>query len=160
MLSPRYLLLLLCTVFALPSTLGAQQHPLVGTWEEIEGRIGADGRPEAPRANILIFGGDGFYMTSALPPNRPTVNKPLSEMTKEELVARFSEVRVQRGTYSVSGDRLTTHRLGSVDPKEEARRIVRVFRIEGDVLTFTAPDPAVKLQARFRRLKPAQAPQP
>lgn len=98
-------------------------------------------------------------MTSALPTDRPKVNKPLAEMTREELLARFSEVRVQRGVYTVSGDRLITQRRGSHDPNEESALIPRLFRIEGDVMTLRAPDPANKLQARFRRLKPAQLPE-
>ena len=145
---------------AIGSSTNAQQNPLVGTWEEIDGRTDRDGTPLPARPNILIFGGDGYYMTSALPADRPKVNKPLPELTKDELLARFTDVRVQRGVYSVSGDRLITQRLASQDPNEESARIVRVFRIEGDVLTFNAPDPALKLQSRFRRLTPAQVPEP
>jgi hypothetical protein len=37
--------------------------------------------------------------------------------------------------------------------------MVRVFRIEGNVLTLFAPNTTVKLQSRFRRLPPAQVPQ-
>lgn len=151
---PRLLFLILGGLVVVSSVPDAQQNPLVGTWEEIDGRVGAEGNVAPTRPNMLIFGADGYYMSSALPPNRPRVNKPLSEMTKEELVARFTEVRVQRGVYQVSGDRVTTQRLASADPNEESRRIVRVFRIEGDVMTLSAPDPAVKLQSRFRRLKP------
>jgi hypothetical protein len=152
---PRLLFLILCGLVVVSSVPDAQQNPLVGTWEEIDGRAGAEGNVAPTRPNMLIFGADGYYMSSALPPNRPRVNKPLSEMTKEELVARFTEVRVQRGVYQVSGDRVTTQRWASADPNEESRRIVRVFRIDGDVMTLSAPDPAVKLQSRFRRLKPA-----
>ena len=154
------LISILCGALAIASSTNAQQNPLVGAWEEIDGRIDGDGTPLPARANIWIFGGDGYYMSSALPADRPKVNKPLAEMSREELLARFAEVRVQRGVYSVSGDRLITQRLASLDPNEESARIVRVFRIEGDVLTFNAPDPALKLQARFRRLTPAQVPEP
>ena len=70
MLNLRNLLLMLCVVFAVPWAVGAQQHPRVGTWEEIDGRIGFDGGPAPRRANMLIVGADGYYMTSALPPNR------------------------------------------------------------------------------------------
>ena len=149
----------LCALLAFASSSNAQPHPLVGTWEEIDGRTGFDGGPGLRRANMLIVGPDGYYMTLALPPNRPKVNKPLTEMTREELLARFAEIHGNRGSYSISGDRWTTDRLASIDPNEEPRRIVRIFRIEGDVLTLTAADPAIKVQSRWRRLKPAHVPQ-
>jgi hypothetical protein len=159
-MSHRPALLLIPFLFTASPATTAQQNPLVGTWEEIDGRVDAEGRPAPTRANILIIGSDGYYMTSTLPPNRPKVNKPVAEMTRDELLARFGEVRGQRGVYSVSGDRLTTRQLGNVDPNEDGRQVVRVFRIDGDVLTLTAPNPAVTLQSRFRRLKPAQGSQP
>jgi len=150
----RGLLIVLLLACALYNVASGQQTALVGTWEEIEGRLDGDGRQTAVRANLLVFTPDGYYMTTDFPPTRPKVNKRLADMTKEELLARFADVRGQRGTYSVSGDRLTTQRLASIDPNEEVATLVRVFKIEGDTVTFTAPDPKIKFQSRFRRVKP------
>ena len=96
---------------------------------------------------------DGFFSQTAIPTGRPKLNKPLKEMTKEELLAQFTNVVARRGTYTVSGNRLTRTDITNTNPNNEGTAIVQLFRIEGDVLILTNSDTTKKNEARFRRVK-------
>jgi hypothetical protein len=146
---------LLCViVLILPVPAYAQPpHPLVGTWERtsLKGARGATVQPPAPPA-FLIMTADGFFVQIAIPAGRPRLNKRAREMTRDELLTRFDDVNGRRGTWSVAGDRLTRMTVSAIDPDTEGTREVRRFRIDGNVLILTSPDPADRVEARFQRL--------
>ena len=145
----------LLTVCALGFTSFAQgANPLVGTWERFS-TTDAKGQPAQPQppAAFLVMTANGYFSQIAVPRGRPKVDKPLMDMTKEELVARFADVIARRGSYSVEGNRLTRRDIVHTDPSTEGTDAVQTFRIEGDVLILGSTDPANKTENRFRRVK-------
>src|SRR5262245_51287273 len=96
------------------------------------------------RLHSSIFSANGYYSQTAIPPNRPKIEKPLTEMTKEELIARFQGVVARRGTYKIEGNKLTRRDMANTTPNLEGTDQVQVFRIEGDVLILGNTDPADK----------------
>jgi hypothetical protein len=127
---------------------------LAGTWERFSIRDDNGNMPNPqPPAAFLIMTTDGFFSQTAIPTGRPKLNKPLKEMTKEELLAQFTNVVARRGTYTVSGNRLTRTDITNTNPNNEGTAIVQLFRIEGDVLILTNSDTTKKNEARFRRVK-------
>ena len=109
-------------------------------------------QPPNPVA-FAIYSANGYYAQIAIPTGRPTVEKPLSEMTREELLARFQRVTAVRGTYTVSGDRLTRKGIATLNPAAEGTEFVQVFRIVGDTLVLSSPNPASRGEARFVRVR-------
>jgi hypothetical protein len=142
-------------VLALATLASAQNAAtLVGTWERFSIRD-ATGKMVAPQppAAFLIMTSDGFYSQTAIPTGRPKNSKPLKDMTKDELLARFNNIVARRGTFTVSGNRLTRTDVAHTDPNTEGMSQVQLFKIEGDVLILTNPDTTKKDEARFRRVK-------
>jgi hypothetical protein len=73
-----------------------------GVWDEIRLRDGnaADGqKPNHMRRMFL----DGYYSLTNASEGRRKVDKPVAQMTREELIDRFRSLQVQDGTYEVIG---------------------------------------------------------
>ena len=130
------------------------QSPLVGAWERIS-LLDAEGKATQPPtpAAFLVFSADGFFSQNAIPTGRSKVNKPLDQMTKEELLQRFNRLEARRGTYTVTGNHLTRKSITHGDPNQEGTEQVQLFRIEGGTLILSSIDPKLKGEARFRRAK-------
>lgn len=135
-------------------SLSAQSSPLVGTWERTA-LLDATGKPIQPPAPAayLIFSADGHFTQIAIPTGRAKVDKPVDQMTKEELVARFNRVEARGGRYTVAGNRLTRKNERHADPTQEGTDSVQLFRVEGDTLILNSADPKLKNEARWRRVK-------
>jgi hypothetical protein len=128
-------------------------NPLVGVWERISLMRGStQGQPPAA-PEFLILTADGYFSESELPEGREKVNKPLDQMTKEELVARFQRTAASRGTYTIKGNVLTRKHIADLNPRAEGTDQVRNFRFDGDILVLSAGQPGTGLEARFKRLK-------
>lgn len=133
--------------------LAQNPNPLVGVWERISLMRGTtQGQPPAA-PEFLIISADGYFSESELPEGRDKVNKPLDQMTKEELVARFQRTAASRGTYTIVGNALHRKHVADLNPSAEGSDQVRNFRIEGDILILSAGEPGKGLDARFKRLK-------
>ena len=94
----------LALVILLPAAANAQgKNPLAGgMWERYwQGEAGTPGAASTVPA-FLTFTDDGFFFLVAAPADR-RLPKPLTEMTREELVAHFSNVQIRRGRYTISG---------------------------------------------------------
>lgn len=131
------------------------QGPLVGAWERfaIKDSTGTEVQTLPPAA-FTIFSANGFYSQTAIPTDRPKVDKPLADYTKEELLSRFSRAEARRGRYTVSGNTLTRTYVSSLNPNDEGRTPqIQHFRIEGDVLVLTSTAAGNKSEVRFRRAK-------
>lgn len=141
-------------VLAHTGVAGAQSSPLTGAWERVSLRdsTGTILQPPAPAA-FAIASADGYFSQTAIPTGRPTIDKPLSDMTKEELLARFERVSASRGTYTISGNRLTRKSLSNINPALEGGELVQLFRIVGDTLILSSPNPASMGEARFVRVR-------
>jgi hypothetical protein len=135
-------------------SMSAQGSSLVGTWERTS-LLNAEGKPTQPPAPAayLIFSADGHFTQIAIPTGRAKVNKPVDQMTREELVARFNRVEARGGSYTVAGNRLTRKNERHGDPNQEGTDAVQLFRVEGDTLVLSSADPKQKNEARWRRVK-------
>lgn len=136
------------------ASMAAAQTQLVGVWERTS-LLDAEGKPTQPPtpAAFLIFTADGFWAQNAIPTGRAKVTKSLDQMTKEELLQRYTRLEARRGTYTTSGNRLTRKNIASVDPNQEGTDQVQLFKIEAGALILSSADPKLKNEARFRRAK-------
>lgn len=119
-------------------------NPLEGVWEHTA-RLGT----------LAIYTSEGVFAVITLPPGRPKVEKQVSELTEEELRARYAGIGpLQYGTYAIAGDRLTRHVVAALDPGREGTQAVYLFRIEGDTLIIIPTRGATpKTELRFRRVR-------
>ncbi len=116
-------------------------NPLVGAWERISLMRGTtEGQPPAA-PEFLIISADGYYCESELPDGRDKVSKPLDQMTKEELVARYSRTAASWGTYTIAGNVLNRRHIMDLNPSAEGSDQTRNFHFEGDILVLTAGGP-------------------
>jgi hypothetical protein len=144
-----------CVLVAGGTPQAQTEQSVVAVWERISAQNfrGESTQPPAPPA-FLVFTTDGYWAQLAIPAGRAKVDKPLDQMTREELLGRFRDLEVRRGTYTVDGRKVRRRNLASGDPNEEDTEQIQMFRIEGDLLIFNSPDPTKpKAEARFRRLK-------
>jgi len=139
-------------LFVFSAAAWAQQDPLIGTWERfsLKNAQGAVTQPPSAPA-FAIFTSNNYFSITAIPAGRKKIDKPLAELTKEELLDRFQNLNARRGTYSVSGNRLTRKDVSRVDPNLEGGEQIQEFRIDGDVLILTTP--GNQAEARFRRVR-------
>lgn len=145
-------LLLISGIVAFSSAvILAQANLLMGAWERVSA-LDANGRPNTTTSGLLIISADGNYIYTDTPPNRPKVNKPLEQMSREELLARFQGLSVRRGTWTLSGNRWSRLELGSENPNLEGSEAVRLWRMEGDQLVLYSTDPENKTENRWRRV--------
>ena len=146
----------LLTFLCLPA-MAQSTNPLVGTWERISLMRGTtQGQPPAA-PEFLIISADGYFSESELPEGREKVNKPLDQMTKEELVARLTHVAASRGTYTIQGNVLSRKHVADLNPSAEGSDQVRNFRFEGDILVLSAGGPG-EVSAAAGRGRGAGAP--
>lgn len=140
-------------VLAHAGVAGAQSSPLTGAWERVSLRdsSGTILQPPAPAA-FAIYSASGYFSQTAIPTGRPTIDKPLTDMTKEELLVRFQGVSAVRGTYTIAGNRLTRKGLSNINPALGGGDLVQLFRIVGDTLILSSPNPASRAEARFVRV--------
>lgn len=125
--------------------------PVVGAWQRIT-RTDAQGAPVTPEPAYLFLSATGQFAQMILPAGRPKLDKPVAQMTKEELLARFDGVTARYGTYTVVGNRLVRKNVSHSNPGAEGAGDDQLFRIEGDVMTLT--NEKDKSEVRFRRLGP------
>jgi len=136
----RYRNVVLLTFLCLPA-MAQSTNPLVGSWERISLMRGTtQGQPPAA-PEFLILSADGYFSESEIPEGREKVSKPLDQMTKEELVARYTRTAASRGTYTIQGNVLTRKHIADLNPSAEGSDQVRNFRFEGDILVLSAGGP-------------------
>jgi Lipocalin-like domain len=141
-------------VLATTAVFGQANNPLVGAWERIS-QTDAQGKPvenPAPPA-FVMFSASGYFSGVTVPSGRPKITKPVREMTKEELLARFDRVVARRGTYRIEGNKLLRHDVTNINPNIEGTDAVQLFRVEGDILVIGNADPKSKAEDTFRRVK-------
>ena len=142
-------------VFARNTTSAApNSKAFVGTWERFSSKT-ATGEPAEERLvrSFLIFSADGHYSQTILPAGREKADKPLKEMTREELLNRFDGVNAFYGSYTIAGNKLTRKLITSTNPNVEGIDFVQTCRFEGDALILASTAEGNKAEARFRRVK-------
>ena len=127
--------IVLGALLCLPA-MAQSNNPLVGVWERISlMRGGVEGQPPAA-PEFLVVSADGYYSESELPEGREKVTKPLNQMTKEELVARYERTAASRGTYTIVGNVFDRVHVADLNPGAEGTHQTRSFRFEGDILVL------------------------
>ena len=160
----RKLIAIVISVIALTFTLASlsagntaasapNQKAFVGTWERFSTKD-AEGKAGEERLvrSFIIFSADGHYSQTTLPAGRAKSDKPLKEMTKEELLNRLEGTTAVYGTYTIAGNKLTRKEITDLNPNLEGTELVQMFRFEGDMLILTSAT-GNKFEARFRRVK-------
>jgi hypothetical protein len=157
-LSRIVLLLGLSAVMALPV---AAQHadfdvnPLVGTWERVSllrNSVSVQ-PPDAPL--YLKFGADGYWSMMEMPDGRPKVNKPLEQMTKEELFERFDKVEGGWGYYLVKRDIVNRVHDEDIAPGREGVQHVREYIFEDKIMNLAGTGANRSPQARMQPMAPS-----
>ena len=116
---------------------GQARSPFEGVWDEIRLREGnaADGQ-KPNRMRRMFF--DGYYSLTNASEGRQKTDKPVMQMTREELLDRFRSLQVQDGTYQVSGpNRILLKRRVSQFPQNHGTEQVMEWSIDAkDVLSL------------------------
>ena len=144
----------LASLFTSTTTASAPNpKAFVGTWERFSLKDD-EGKANEERLvrSFLIFSADGHYSQTVLPTGRAKNDKPLKEMSKEELLNRFESTTAVYGTYTIAGNKLTRKNITNLNPNREGLESTQIFRFEGDVLILT-PTTGTKAESRFRRVK-------
>ena len=135
------------------------KNAFVGAWQEIGGTNGK-GEQETGNAGMRrIFTADGFYSITFGRQCAGTqiVNKPLPEMTKEEILDRLRCVIAQDGNFTVDGDKMTITRRSANVPQNIGTTQVMQWKIENGelslkILSDTGQAPVGQI-TRYKRLK-------
>jgi hypothetical protein len=127
------------------------QKAFVGTWERISLKDQNGQLNTGAAASHLIFSADGHYAQVGIPSGRAKLNKPLQDLTKEELLNIFAGVNCHYGSYAVTGTTLTRKYLSQTNPNLEGTEIKQTWKIEGELLILSGT--TNKSEARFRRIK-------
>jgi len=95
----------------------------------------------------MVIGPDGYYCEAVLPEGRDKSGTPLNQMTKEELLARFSRTEASWGIYTITGNFLHRQHIMDLNPNAEGSNQDRNFHFEGDILVLTTGGPGDTPQA-------------
>jgi hypothetical protein len=98
------------------------------------------------------FGADGYWSMMEMPDQRPKMDKPLEEMTREELFQRFDKVEGGWGHYIVKREFVNRIHLGNIAPGPVGGNQIREYVFEGEVMNLAGTGPNRSPQARVRRL--------
>ncbi len=123
----------------------------IGAWERFAGKD-SEGQPSTTVIpSYLIFSANGHFVQATNPLGREKLDKPVKEMTKEELLNRFESSGGTYGTYTLAGNTLTRKIVSVTNPNLEGTEIKQTYKFEGDLLILNST--RTKSEARFRRLK-------
>ena len=134
--------------------LMTKPHPLIGTW--VRFFLMRDSTVQQPPATPewVFFSPDGYYLNMEIHEGRPKMDKPVSQMSKEELLKRFGAAGVTYGTYTVTGNVSNRKHVIGISPDDSSFEQVRGFRFEGDVVNFRGPNAnGTEMSAYFERPK-------
>ena len=109
---------------------------LEGIWDETRLREGNAAQAQTPNHMRRIFF-DGYYSLTNAAEGRRKIDKPVNEMTREELLDRFRSLQVQDGTYEVIGsNRILLKRRISQFPENHGTEQVMEWRLDDGVLSL------------------------
>ena len=149
-------LALMVTVFLIAAADGARaedRDKLTGIWERVSVKNLETGEANTePRSVFLIITEEHFAVVGGAP-GRKKLDKPLNEMTREELLDRSRVVAVF-GTYEVSGNKMIRHRIRSIVPVVEGTDNPQEFRFDKGQLVFRFRTHAgANVESRFKRIE-------
>jgi hypothetical protein len=147
---------LVCLVALLSMDLSAQtRDPIAGAWELAAQKnltTGAVAPSQNPPLHLIYA--NGHYIQFRADADRRSIDKPTTELTKDELVDRL-RMQGQFGTYQVKGSQLMRKIVSAAFPPNNGRETTLEFRVEGDTLITVATNAATKekTESRYRKLK-------
>ena len=108
-----------------------------GVWDEIRLREGNASEGQKPNHMRRMFV-DGYYSLTNASEGRRKIDKPVAQMTREELLDRFRSLQVQDGTYTSMGpNRILLKRRISQFPENHGTEQVMEWSIDAnDVLSL------------------------
>jgi len=108
-----------------------------GVWDEIRLREGNSSDGQKPNHMRRMFLG-GYYSLTNASEGRRKIDKPVAQMTREELLDRFRSLQVQDGTYETIGpNRIRLKRRISQFPENHGTEQVMEWSIDAkDVLSL------------------------
>jgi hypothetical protein len=148
----------LCALLAVPA---AAQHadfevnPLVGTWERVSLLRNSFSVQPPDAALYLKFNADGYWSMMEMPDGRPKVDKPLEEMTKEELFQRFDKVEGGWGYYIVKRDIVNRIHDEDISPGREGVQHIREYIFEDKIMNLAGTGANRSPQARMQPMPPS-----
>jgi hypothetical protein len=126
----------------------------VGTWERVSLLRNALSvqPPDAPL--FVKFGSDGYWSMMEMPDDRPTITKPLDQLTLQDFIKQFDKVEGGQGTWTIraNGSVVTRRHLVNIAPGGENSAQDRLCWFEDEILALVGTGSNRSPQARFRRL--------
>ena len=153
------LLLLSSVILALGLAAQAQsKNGFVGVWEEVGG-TNAKGEPETGNAGMRrIFTAEGYYSIAfgRQCSGTQVVDKPLQELTKEQILDRLRCVIAQDGSFTVDGDKMNITRRSAQAPQNVGTKQTMQWKVENGelslkILSDTGQAPVGQV-TRYKRL--------
>jgi len=131
-----------------------ETNPLIGTWERVSLLRNSLSVQPPDAALYLKFGADGYWSMMEMPDDRPKVNKPLEEMTKQELFERFDKVDGGWGYYIVKRDIVNRIHDEDIAPGREGAQHIREYIFEDKIMNLAGTGANRSPQARMKPLAP------
>ena len=153
------LLLLSAVIFAQGVVAQAQnKNAFVGVWEEVGG-TNAKGEAETGNAGMRrIFTAEGYYSIAfgRQCAGTQVVDKPLQDLTKEQIFDRLRCVIAQDGSFTVDGDKINITRRSAQAPQNVGTKQVMQWKVENGelslkILSDTGQAPVGQV-TRYKRL--------
>jgi hypothetical protein len=144
-LTVSYLLLLV-------GVQASDAEKLVGVWERT-GRINLSTGKTIDQYPFRLVITKKHFAFMASEPDRKKLDKPLQDMSKEELLDRL-RINGTYGTYTAVGNIFTRHRIYSTNPMREGTKFSQEFSFDGEELILrTETLEGSIIEARFKRLE-------
>jgi hypothetical protein len=129
-----------------------------GVWDEIRLRDGNAAEGQKPNHMRRMFL-DGYYSLTNASEGRRKIDKPVAQMTREELLDRFRSLQVQDGTYEMTGpNRILLKRRISQFPENHGTEQVMEWSIDASgvlslkIISDTGSAPVGQVTT-YKRLK-------
>ena len=127
-------------------------NPLIGSWVRFSLlRNGFSVQP--PDAPLYVkFSSDGYWSMMEFPADRPKANRPLPQLTPQELFVRFENLDGGWGDYTQNGMLNIRHHKAGLGPGGGESDQIREWSFEGNILLLAGTGGIRSPQARFRKL--------
>lgn len=131
----------------------ARPNPLVGTWKLVSStrrdvESGEEVQTFGPQpTGFLSYSPGGRMMVVVVGDDRREASGPVP--SDAEKLAWFNGALAYAGRYTLDGGEVTHHVEASLNPLRPGGRLVRSVRLDGSVLTLTAPPAPYSAEGRI-----------
>ena len=128
---------------------------LVGTWERTTLTVNGKAVTGPLLQQRILFGEDGWFHQTAVPPGRRDPAKALEVYTVQDWVDGYTGLSAVRGTYDVRGATLIRRHVADLDPNLTGSEETASFTLDKGSLTIEGADAAgAAVRATYTRLPP------